>query len=258
MDITPSNDSFHNPEQASTGFSNGSLITHFLEDLPNQEPSHLDSMLHNRSDNDLLQSNSQETEMTYSSHAHSPSAATRSPESWSNHAPVTTAHSNAVHSNTAHPNASQPNGFQHNPSQHSAYNDKVVPMHPESRDTSEIEALKVVTAQLGRELSQKDHKIANLESALWAMDSQAKAMEARVLQMEQQQQKDKHDQIEVNRLRHAQNLQLERRLQDYVKEAVKEAVHIAIERFARVRSEAKSKQTAPPSTYLIPQRLANN
>lgn len=68
----------------------------------------------------------------------------------------------------------------------------------------------------------------------------------------------RHKQAEIQRsqLRHAQDQQLERRLQGFIEEVVKTALHNTIERLglARVRGAAISEPARQPSTYSVPKR----
>ncbi len=73
-----------------------------------------------------------------------------------------------------------------------------------------------------------------------------------MLQFERQQQQEA---IEHCKIRLAQDQQLERRLQQCVKDSVKMAIHLAMERLLRVRSSVVPESARRPSTYSVPNRL---
>ncbi len=64
----------------------------------------------------------------------------------------------------------------------------------------------------------------------------------------------KQSQSRQAQITQAQNKQLERRLQHFVQNLVKSAMHDAIQRFARPRSSAVPEPARQPSTYIVPQR----
>ncbi|MGB3297611.1 MAG: hypothetical protein WBA76_05020 [Phormidesmis sp.] len=66
----------------------------------------------------------------------------------------------------------------------------------------------------------------------------------------------KHSEIQRNQIRHAQDQQLERRLQSFIQETIKIALHNTIERLglARVRGGAIPEPAKRPSTYIVPNR----
>ena len=64
----------------------------------------------------------------------------------------------------------------------------------------------------------------------------------------------KQSQSRQAQITQAQNKQLERRLQHFVQNLVKRAMHDAIQRFARPRSSAVPEPARQSSTYTVPQR----
>lgn len=64
----------------------------------------------------------------------------------------------------------------------------------------------------------------------------------------------KQSQSRQAQITQAQNKQLERRLQHFVQNLVRSAMHDAIQRFARPRSSAVPEPARQSSTYIVPQR----
>lgn len=64
----------------------------------------------------------------------------------------------------------------------------------------------------------------------------------------------KQAQIKQSQIRHAQDQQMERRLQDFIKSVVTQTMHNAIQKFVRLRSAGVPEPARMPSTYSVPKR----
>lgn len=98
-------------------------------------------------------------------------------------------------------------------------------------------------------------ELAHLKGTLWAAEAKIRDLthctDTRIALLEQRYQQ---DQIKQNRIRHSQDLQLERRLQHYIQKSVVEAMQQAIDRFIRVRRSVEPESATQPSTYRVPNR----
>ncbi|MGB7251059.1 MAG: hypothetical protein WBC73_19145 [Phormidesmis sp.] len=124
--------------------------------------------------------------------------------------------------------------------------EKVVPINSQ---VGELEALRGRVALMSHQQTELQAKLVVALEKIQAMVQTEERMNARLSQFEQTY---RQQQIEQSRLRHAQDCQLERRLQDYIKASVAQAVQYAMERFIPKRRVAAPEPTRQPSTYIVP------
>ncbi len=129
--------------------------------------------------------------------------------------------------------------------------DKVVPINSAVESANEVSFLRSELKFTQQQLESMRATLLSLQAEMKDIRYADQRMSDRFDRFEQSQQQ---TQINQNKIRHAQDQQLERRLQDFIKDAVARTMHNAIQKFVRARNAEVPEPARMPSTYSVPKR----